>query len=146
MSRSLKAVLWVLGSAAVLNVIADLWFRLSISGATRAPWYVWAPVYGTIAIAALTLGGQALFRRWSARTEATDAVDSADSTGPIFVGVEVASGLSDLTPEQIDRASHGLHAARPDMAWDFVADQRVLLPAGPTWKHTLTFRSKPQRS
>ena len=37
MSRSVKILFVLLGAAAIINGAADLWFRLAVSSATRAP-------------------------------------------------------------------------------------------------------------
>lgn len=58
MDKTTKFFMWILGTMAILNVIADLWFRISISGATGAPWYVWGAVIGTMMLVVLALIAQ----------------------------------------------------------------------------------------
>ena len=62
MSLKLKILLGLLGAAAVLNGAADLWFRLAISSATGAPWYVWMAV-GLTVFALITAGLGVLLRK-----------------------------------------------------------------------------------
>ena len=48
MNLKTKILLWILGSIAILNTIADLWFRISISKEINASWYVWIAVIATL--------------------------------------------------------------------------------------------------
>ena len=50
-----KLVLWFLGSIAVLNSVADIWFRIAVGTYTKAIW-VNVAVAGTLILTIITLG------------------------------------------------------------------------------------------
>jgi len=85
-TRTAKLALWALGAAAVLNSAADLWFRVSISAASHAPWYVWAPVGLTLLVVAAGLIGHAVSRRL--RTGEVDEASEIDAEFVDDVAVE----------------------------------------------------------
>ena len=86
MSLKLKILLGLLGAAAVFNAAADLWFRVAISGATGAPWYVWAPV-GLTVVALISAGLGALLRK--RLVSADDGPDAQGMVMPLFVAMIV---------------------------------------------------------
>jgi hypothetical protein len=88
MTANVKFFLWFLGASAALNIAADVWFRLAVSASTTAPWYVWAPVVGTVAIALITLAAGAVAKRLRKRPAEPDEPVLAEPAEPHVVLVE----------------------------------------------------------
>ena len=136
MSKNVKVLLWVLGSAAVLNVAADIWFRLAVSTSTKAPWYVWAPVVGTVVVELLTLLGQVVFKKMQQRTA------PAEEAQPIakFVTVEYL-----VDGDNVDlRAAAAVHALlalrdKTGRAWTAMHTNEVLQQDG-RWRFEMSCR------
>lgn len=77
MTLRMKLLLGFLAAAAVLNGVADLWFRLGITTATGSPWYVWAPVALTAILVVGTIVGGYVVKRLH-----QGAAESAEELAP----------------------------------------------------------------
>jgi len=140
MSRNVKLLLWVLGGAAALNIAADVWFRLAVSTSTSAPWYVWAPAVGTVAVALLTLVGQAVFKRMRARTgDEAPAMPAQPAAEFVTVEYLVERDDADSRADATARALDALHnkTGRP---WTAMHMQKALQHDG-RWRFEVSCRA-----
>ena len=139
MSRNVKLLLWVLGGAAALNIAADVWFRLAVSTSTSAPWYVWAPAVGTVAVALLTLVGQAVFKRMRARTgDEAPAMPAQPAAEFVTVEYVVPSNDTDECAVAAEAALTRLRE-RTYRTWTAVHTNKVLQHDG-QWRFEMSCR------
>ncbi|MFH1689721.1 MAG: hypothetical protein ABIE42_05720 [Candidatus Eisenbacteria bacterium] len=137
----LKTLLWLLGAAGGLNLIADLWFRTSVSAATSAPWWVWAPVVGTIVLVLVTVGGSGLLKRLQSPPQDESEGECVDREEPWTPPIAVKFYHNSPTPQEGIEAA-GIDRLRRETGhplWRMACGPTTALETNGHWVHTVSF-------